>query len=762
MELLKKGKEFRYKKRLSIGFVVDRINEVGGYQYAIWDGMSEAAKEKDFNVMCFTGGQLKQSTQNKNQLIPNQIYDLISKQGIDGLIICSMAIGSGIGVENVTSFCHSFPDLPTVSIGVAIEGIPSLVIDNKSGIRLAVSHLIEQHGLRHIAFICGPLENSDASQRLESFLSSIKEFGIELDPQLTVQGDFLRPSGNKAIEALLNLKNSHFDAIISASDEMALGAMDELNKRHINVPAEVAIIGFDDIEDAKTTLPPLTTVRQPLYEMGKQAIDILEAQIHGKPVEKKKIFPTNLIIRQTCGCGFDKDTLITHKVGSFKNRSETRSKPEEKYLAQLIDALNISKLEIGDLSAQATLLMNSFKEALKSPDQISKLLNIVFDVARNVYSVTNVEPSWYQIMAVLSNYAIEAAESSEELLSNIRICNMVWEVFGKISWLSTSSYRLKNERKTEPIRQISDSLVSTFNVRALMNTMITILPELGINQCWISVFDQSETMDKKAQLILGYDKNRHVEDITGKVIYSANQLIPLKLKNRDERSNLIIFPLKFKDDIFGFSIFEKNIHDISIYELISTQISTAYQGAKIVEELKQTQEKLQEQANIDILTQIYNRRYFLEFANTTFTTAYRYKRQLSLLLIDIDNFKCINDRFGHNAGDSILRMMAQIFKKNVRLPDILARYGGDEFVSIMPETTLEEALICAERLRKLVEKQNFGINNKKIKLTISIGVSCLSHQADQSLDSLIDRADQALYQAKLIKNSVFNFEHPVI
>lgn len=751
MELIKKGDKFYYKNRLSIGMVVDRINEVGGYQSTLWKGISETAAERNCNLVCFTGGHLRQSADDNHKLIPNQIYDLISNQFIDGLIVCTMAMGSGITDKNIASFCQHYSDLAIVSIGMAIEGIPSLVIDNKAGIHKAVDHLVKVHGIRRIAFIRGPLGNYDAEQRLKGFIDEIDRFNIPFDPQMIIPGDFLRSSGEKAVETLFNIKNTQFEAIISSSDDMAIGVMNALSKRNLYVPDDMALIGFDDIEDAKTTLPPLTTVKQPLYDIGKQAVEKIIAQIHGESVEEQTIIPTELVIRQTCGCGFEIKRPIIHLGDVINEKAEDI---DQKYLSQLIEIVDDAKFGPNDLSPNVILLFNSFKETLKDPKRINNLLNDVLRIARGVYLKTELEPYWYRIMAILSSYAIELADSQERLLSHAHVCHAVWEVFGKISWLSTSLYKLKSERKTEPLRRISDSLLSTFDIGILMNTITSILSGLEVKQCWISVFEGQKKSFEKVKLILGYDEIRQIKIMSEDFVYPAGQFVPTQYRNLEERSQLIVIPLKFKGEIFGYSIFSMDNQDLSIYELLSLQISTAYQGAKVVEELKQTQEELREQANIDPLTQVYNRRYFFEFARTAYKSAFRYKRQLSLLLIDMDNFKIINDRFGHTKGDSILKKFAQILKSTVRAPDIFARYGGDEFISIMPETGIEEAEICAERLRKLVEDRDFGIHDDQCKLTVSIGIAVLDHETDQSLESLIGKADEALYQAKLRRNSV--------
>lgn len=170
-------------------------------------------------------------------------------------------------------------------------------------------------------------------------------------------------------------------------------------------------------------------------------------------------------------------------------------------------------------------------------------------------------------------------------------------------------------------------------------------------------------------------------------------------------------------------------------------------------ELKEANKKLENLALIDELTQIGNSRFFWKQLRSEMERAARYKHPLSLLLIDVDHFKRYNDEFGHAAGDRALMLVAHTLKKNMRNTDFLSRYGGEEFVAILPETKKREALEMAERIRKEITKKNFPykINKKKSgpDLTISVGVSgYLEDYKGKDAKKLVIKADQALYRAK--------------
>lgn len=142
-----------------------------------------------------------------------------------------------------------------------------------------------------------------------------------------------------------------------------------------------------------------------------------------------------------------------------------------------------------------------------------------------------------------------------------------------------------------------------------------------------------------------------------------------------------------------------------------------------------------------------NRRHFLELATHECAVAQRYGQPLSFLLFDIDRFKHINDTLGHQAGDEALRHVARIAGEHRRASDILARYGGDEFVLLLPESTAEQAFTVAERLRETVFAEPIQAPSGEVFLTISEGIAEFGSAGD-TLEQLICRADQALYAAK--------------
>jgi polar amino acid transport system substrate-binding protein len=165
--------------------------------------------------------------------------------------------------------------------------------------------------------------------------------------------------------------------------------------------------------------------------------------------------------------------------------------------------------------------------------------------------------------------------------------------------------------------------------------------------------------------------------------------------------------------------------------------------------LVEKEQELQELATTDFLTQLYNRRYCIETGEKLFHLAKRKSKPLSVILFDIDNFKGVNDTYGHKIGDAVLVSLALKLSQNSRLSDIVCRFGGEEFIIILPDTTLKESFYIAAKLRQLINRIEIKVKEDKVlKITVSMGISTLNYMHDESIEDIIKRADEALYVAK--------------
>lgn len=185
----------------------------------------------------------------------------------------------------------------------------------------------------------------------------------------------------------------------------------------------------------------------------------------------------------------------------------------------------------------------------------------------------------------------------------------------------------------------------------------------------------------------------------------------------------------------------------TLLEITFTAIFLVLNSQRLMKELISLQKRLEELASTDPLTGLLNRRVIFEFGEVEFERARRYQHGLSIILFDLDHFKQINDTFGHAAGDTVLKAVADACLEDVRQSEILGRLGGDEFVIILPETEIGGANVTAERLRQKIKSITLTYAETEIQTTISIGVAELSDR-ETKFDDLLHTADLALYREK--------------
>jgi diguanylate cyclase (GGDEF)-like protein len=215
-----------------------------------------------------------------------------------------------------------------------------------------------------------------------------------------------------------------------------------------------------------------------------------------------------------------------------------------------------------------------------------------------------------------------------------------------------------------------------------------------------------------------------------------------------EASSFLSIPLLYKEDVMGVINFARrgsssfSYQDVKMLSLVANQVALAIANARLYT-------KTRELSVRDELIGINNRRYFQQMLNMEWKRAVRFKRGLSLVMVDVDHFKDYNDTFGHLQGDQALKQIGQLLRRNLREVDTVARFGGEEFVLLLPDTDKRGAIAAAEKVRLLVDGHNFLTEEHKETrlITISAGISTYPDDVEE-IDDLIDHADIALYRAK--------------
>lgn len=259
--------------------------------------------------------------------------------------------------------------------------------------------------------------------------------------------------------------------------------------------------------------------------------------------------------------------------------------------------------------------------------------------------------------------------------------------------------------------------------------------------------DKDRKISLKNTLLDMAIKNKQAINVSNVRDYRS-PILPFKI---DNVRSVFILPLFYENDLIGILVLLSkeasafNPYQIELLEVLGNQASTSMANARFHAEIERI-------AITDGLTGLYNHRYFQEKLSEEFNRVERYSNPLSLLLIDIDYFKKINDTYGHPVGDAVLKKIASIIRKTIRNIDIPARYGGEEFALILPGTDSQGAKNMAERLRKAIMDISFFADKERFKVTVSIGISTNPKPKGtgevKNKEELIEKADKALYEAK--------------
>jgi LacI family transcriptional regulator len=253
----------------------------------LMQGISQGCNSHDYTLSLFLFHSHEEERKLNQRTSRNRL--------LDGVIVTATRTGDPLIpqlIANGTPFVvHGKHEDPRVSF---------VDVDNETGAYTAVSHLVRL-GRRRIALISGPSTNLAAEDRKRGYLKALNQRRVRVDESLIVHGDFTETSSYEAMQRLLPLEP---DAVFVASDSMAHGALRALRSAGKRVPDEVALVGFDDMPQAATTNPPLTTVRQPIRQAGALAVEtLLDILENGQEPPRRIILPTELVVRATCGSG---------------------------------------------------------------------------------------------------------------------------------------------------------------------------------------------------------------------------------------------------------------------------------------------------------------------------------------------------------------------------------------------------------------------------------------------------------------------------
>ena len=591
--------------RQTIGVLIEHTMDLDhGYQPVLLNGIIAAARNHDVNLLCFVGGALRGKPLVEFDAQRNVLYELASSENLDGLIVFS-TIGHHVPPEEFKKFFARYHPLPTVSIGAKLAGVPCVVTNNEKGLRDGLVHLIEEHNYQRIAFIQGPEDSVEAQLRYRVYKEVLAVHDLPLDPNLVAPGSFRFAAGAEAIRILLDQRQMSFDALVAANDNMALGALEELHVRNISVPHDVAVIGFDDIEQAKMALPSLTTVRQPIFEMGRQAVEML---IANEPLPATIELPTELVLRRSCGCIDPSDTRILQKpeTVSKKTTSQFFQARQKAILADLAHVATASKIIAPELKEE---LLVSFVTDLSGGSERNFLSLLDRVLPRDMKDEIDIQV-WQEVVSVLRHHTSSAPINDDVLLRAEVLLNKAQALIVEVGQKVLIKQNVLMERQNILLHEINQSLVATFDLEKLLDILAEGTFDLGIQSCYLALYEDirpyiyPQPPPEWSTLVLARIQKKRIEFESNGQRFRSQELLPKEFLPQNRAYIMMVEPLFFEEEQIGFALFERGPQKGNIYEILRGQICSALKGALLLQAHQQAEEELrQHRDHLDELVQ---------------------------------------------------------------------------------------------------------------------------------------------------------------
>lgn len=587
----------------TVGILVHWLE--GEYQGAIVGGVVEAARERNVNVVCFVGGVLNSPDRFGQQR--NLAYGLATPGVIDGLIILAGTLGNYQGLDDLSAFCERFRPLPMVSIAACLPGMTSILIDGEPALREGIRHLVEDHHYRRIAFLGGPEGNAEAQSRWRTSMDVLAAYNLRPPDPLIVVGDFQYESGVEAVGLLLDERAVSFDAIVVANDQMALGVIDGLRAHGKRLPRDVAILGFDDIRDARYCAPPLTTIRQPLHEQGRLALEVLLRCLGGEPVDAVLTLATELVVRRSCGC-----STGTRQINMLGNAPGPMTEPEAELSVD--EALRLRRARIVDALRQpeaglfkgiddqwAEALLDALVAELRAESGVGFLERVNLLLEQSI-AAGRTGNAWQSALSALRLEIMPCLASdpvmrshAEDLLQEARV------VVADAVEHTGAQRRLVVERRARVLAQAAEAINASLDLASFTVVLAEWLPRIGIPSGYIVLCERPaavvESSDRTGavadaqsarRLVFAYDLSRRSIPLADRTGFSSSMLLAPGTLPRDRQHALVVEPLFFKGDPLGYIVLEFGPLDGVVYERLREQISGVLKVALLIDELTAT------------------------------------------------------------------------------------------------------------------------------------------------------------------------------
>ena len=581
--------EMRHKP--TIGFIstwpVYQGTTMDRYAHSLIQGISAAANEHECNLLLGCGFSVTGNNPQNPSFWPvpgpNINFVPVGPWNTDGLIIVPDELTKEQSQYVHDLLASGFPVIFTTPEGPG----PIVAVDNTLGIRQAFEHLL-QHGHKQIAFIAGNVgDGGDSAERLQTYRLALKDAGIPENPKLIAFGEHRRDGGKSAMQKIIESR-ADFTALIASNDLSCLGAIECLQEMGRLIPGDVAVIGFDDILDARSLSPSLTTIRHPTFSLGYQAVLTLLDHIRGDSDRAERVVvPPRLIIRQSCGCQAAESRVSFSSTNFIEPALQLEDLSRAMAEASLIEARNSLQ---EDLQRQCTSFLTALLDSLRVQDA-----KVIMAEVKRVLAWTDERDEdphiWQTGLAVLSqkaNALLQLAPQAEQNFLTNLIDRIQLEISDQIQRRTTRSL-LEHMDMMSQLGMVTAEMLTAMSIPDIAEILARHLPKVGIENILVAVYDEdSEDRTSRAAILL----TAGLSGVVNGQKFETRKFPAFKIYPTNKPIHLTILPLDVDNSTFGFVAFSAPnpelcaaiVHNLSAALRTSQLYNDAVEGRRMAEE----------------------------------------------------------------------------------------------------------------------------------------------------------------------------------
>ncbi|MDQ7989604.1 MAG: methyl-accepting chemotaxis protein [Candidatus Dactylopiibacterium sp.] len=573
----------------------------GSAQEMLFEGLLGAAERAGQDLVVFRGGYFARD--------PGAlIYGLVDAR-YHGAISWAGAEGD----QAANPHYASLGKLPVVTLTQQMPPWPVVVTDSHSGMRALVEHLVVHHGKRRVAFVRGPETHPLARERHQAWAEVLRQHELTADERLLSPcGSWDKSRGADIVRLFLDerrlVAGRDFDALVCVNDNLAIGAIQEFQRRGVRVPEDVAVTGCNDVFDARVNTPPVTTVALPGDEQAARALDVLNTLAAGRPAEAVTRLPGRLVVGQSCGCpshqaavaasglsllepGFRPGAWLGCVVRAFGFFGRGRAVRAMVAAAGAAHAYAQSKEEM--LRAVAELMVEGFCNELGSRRHAGAFQAALLEGGKQLEAARLPADLMQAMLSELRRRMLPALWRRGRVIRAEDLWGQGRVLLAEAAARLREAANLKALARERAIGQLGARLATTSEIGALLKVLQQELPKLGIPSLDLALYEGDPGWDRTrlpARLrVLTSFSAAGVQRVEGPAAtLEVGEFIPRILARGGQRQTLIALPLHFNEIQIGIAVLGLGPREGALYESLRVQLSSSLYGALLGQTLQQT------------------------------------------------------------------------------------------------------------------------------------------------------------------------------